>query len=309
MKERYFLLREGEEFAFAPAMLLPTPESAQILTNPTRMQILRLLAKREMYPAEIAQKIGMHEQKVYYHIRQLLNSGILTITEKTEIRGTVAKRFRPVSMNFCLSLGSDWKTMVNPFGAKKDAPESRFLEPFVMDNALNASIVVGSPDPHGPLKARARDSHYAIELGLYLGQFCQTKTHFSAMLDVDVRLSSDPGNLILVGGPITNLIIAQFNDNLPARFSDKKPWEIIGPSGKHYIEETTGMVARMRNPLFPKSWILALAGIRSVGTKAAVLALAKGVSADFKGQEPYCHVINGFDLDGDGRVDSYEILD
>ena len=37
-------------------------------------KILTMLSKKEMYPLEIAKQLGMHEQKIYYHIRKLCQS-------------------------------------------------------------------------------------------------------------------------------------------------------------------------------------------------------------------------------------------
>ncbi|MFH1409382.1 MAG: helix-turn-helix domain-containing protein, partial [Nanoarchaeota archaeon] len=203
MKEQYYIVKEGEEgTSYTTATLLQSPEQAQLLSHSIRTRIIRLLAKKEMYPAEIAAKIGLHEQKIYYHIRQLVNAGILTICERTPIRGTVAKKYTPNSLNFCLTLGGEWKRGSLPFQKKKESALSSFLSPFIHGGHFDATFVVGSPDPHGPLKARARDSHYCIDLALFLGQFCSGKSHFSSMLDVDIRLSGIPGHLILVGGPV-----------------------------------------------------------------------------------------------------------
>jgi len=307
MKNDHYVLRRGNKLEYCEAGLI-TPENALLLSHPIRLQILRLLAKREMYPAEIASTIGVHEQKVYYHIRQLMNAGMLTIHERSEIRGTVAKRYKATSLNFCLSLGGEWQNARKLLSTKKE--KLSYLSPFIEGTEFNSTFVVGSPDPHGPHKARARDSHYAVELALFLGNYCSTKSHFSTMLDVDMNMKTDPGNLILVGGPVTNLLVDSVNKALPVRFSKKKPWELVSSTtGKKYTEETTGIVARIPNP-GSDSLLLVLAGIRAAGTKSAVLAVTTNKAfKDFKGEESYCRVVNGFDLDGDGRVDNVEILE
>jgi len=49
-----------------------------------------------------------------------------------------------------------------------------------------------------------------------------------------------------------------------------------------------------------------------VGTKACVLALArfwKQTLKNFKGENDFAAVIQGFDLDGDGKVDSIEVIE
>jgi predicted ArsR family transcriptional regulator len=105
-----------------------------------------------MYPAEIARKMKLHEQKVYYHIKQLLNANILELKEKKEIRGTTAKKYSAKHMNFAVSLSSNWKNLKQLMGAQKDKKLDLLLTPFIENDELNAKIIVGSPDPHGPFK-------------------------------------------------------------------------------------------------------------------------------------------------------------
>jgi hypothetical protein len=55
-----------------------------------------------------------------------------------------------------------------------------------------------------------------------------------------------------------------------------------------------------------------LAGNKAVGTKACVLALAKfwkKILKNFNGREKFATLIQGFDLIGDGKVDSVEVLE
>jgi hypothetical protein len=205
-------------------------------------------------------------------------------------------------------LSKDWKDVHGLIEAK-DKEILKFLSPFISDGRLNANIVVGSPDPHGAHKARARDGHYAIDLALFLGGFCSL-TEFSTKLDVDVDLRTSK-NLILVGGPVTNLLVAKLNDFLPAKFSDNKPWGIISKT-KEYTEESVGMICRIPNPYNPEYFILVLAGIRFLGTKAAVLAFfnnTREVIYRFTGQKEFYSIVQGYDLDGDGKIDSAEVME
>jgi DNA-binding transcriptional ArsR family regulator len=294
---------------YSEAHIVDSPSSLKIIDHPIRLRILNLLAKSPMYPAEIAKELKMHEQKVYYHIKQMTNSGLLDVASKEEIRGTVAKRLTPKVLNFAFTLSKDWKEIHTLLEAK-DKEITKFLYPFVKDGKFNASIVVGSPDPHGEHKARARDGHYAIDLALFLGGFCNVDIDFSTSLDVDIDLKQ-PRNLILVGGPVTNLLVSKINDFLPAKFSDKKPWGIITKQ-KTYTEESVGMICRIKNPYNPEYHIMVIAGIRFIGTKAAVLAITrntKQVIFRYTGQKEFYSVVQGFDLDGDGKIDGVEVME
>jgi DNA-binding transcriptional ArsR family regulator len=305
----YLLKQKDNEFVYSEAFIVDNPAALKIIDHPIRLQILKLLAKTPMYPAELAKELKMHEQKVYYHIKQMTNSGLLDIVEKKEIRGTTAKKLSPKVLNFAFTLSKNWKNIANLF-EQKDQDIQKFLTPLIKDAKINANIVVGSPDPHGPHKARARDGHYAIDLALFLGNFCTLDKKFSTKLDVDIDLKQSK-NLILVGGPVTNLLVSKINDFLPAKFSDTKPWGIISKN-KTYTEESVGMISRIPNPYNPDYSILVIAGIRFVGTKSAVLAFTrytKQATYRFTGQKEFYSIVQGFDLDGDGRIDNIEVLE
>jgi DNA-binding transcriptional ArsR family regulator len=305
-----YIVKEKEgKLIYSNALILENAESLNLINHEIRIRILELLNKKPMYPAELAKELKMHEQKVYYHIKQLTNSGILEIAEKKEIRGTTAKKFRPKQMNFAVTLSKEW-TEIDELLKEKDYRIMRFFEPFIQNNKLNAAIVVGSPDPHGPFKARARDGHYAIDLAIFLGSLCSVGDEFSVKLDVDVDLKTSK-NLIVVGGPVTNLVCQKINDFLPSKFSDKKPWGIVTESGA-YTEETAGFIARVPNPYNQDYKVLVIAGIRYLGTKAAVMALTKFsklILDKFKNEKEFYCVVQGFDMDGDGKIDNVEVLE
>ena len=305
----YILKEKNNQLLFSEALEVESPSALRIMDHPIRLKILHLLAEKPLYPAEIAKILKMHEQKVYYHIKQMTNSGLLEIKEKKEVRGTVAKKLAPKVLNFSFCLSKEWKS-IEQLIERKDKEITSFLTPFIIGNTLNSNIVVGSPDPHGPHKARARDGHYAIDLALFLGAYLTLDKEFKTRLDVDINLKQSE-NLILVGGPVTNLIVAKINDFLPAKFSDTKPWGIISKL-KTYTEESIGMICRIPNPYNPENYIMLIAGIRFIGTKAAVLALtrfSKQVTYRYTGQKEFYSIVQGFDLDGDGKLDNIEVLE
>jgi hypothetical protein len=196
-----------------------------------------------------------------------------------------------------------------------------FFDPFIKeDGNFDGKIVVGSPDPHGPFKARARDGHYASYLAMFLGQFVRLPMDFVVRLDVDIKAEKEEeNNLILVGGPGTNLLTQEVNDSLPIRFSmmPSKHGFLFGglvseKSKNVYTGDAVGVVARIVNPWNKEKRIIVLAGNKAVGTKACVIALAKfwrQTLKDFRAENDFATVIQGFDLDGDGKVDSIEVLE
>lgn len=302
---QYYIVKDEDGNLFYDDLLLL--ENLNGINRKIRIDILSLLSEKPMYPMELAKKLNLHEQKVYYHIKEMQKSGVISVFEKTEIRGTTAKKYKPTAMNFGVALKNNWRE----FGLLKKSQDEKvtnFLQPFVENGKLNCSIIVGSPDPHGPHKARARDGHYAVDLGLFLGNYCSLKRGFSVKLDVDAEFNE---NMILVGGPVTNLINTKVNEHLPVRFSDQKPWGIMGKF-KHYSDDACGLIAKIPNPFDKNYTIMVLAGIRFIGTKVAVMALTrytKLVLNRFSEQKEFSCVVQGFDMDGDGKIDSIEVLE
>ncbi|HVP92573.1 MAG TPA: hypothetical protein VMS94_02390, partial [Acidobacteriota bacterium] len=197
----------------------------------------------------------------------------------------------------------------------------KFFKEFIgKDGAFEGKIVVGSPTPHGPFKTSARDGHYASHLTFFLGQFANMPEEFAIKLDVDVKAEKEEkNNLILVGGPGTNLLTQELNDYLPIRFN-MRPSEqgylfgglASGKTSNVYTADAVGLIAKIVNPWDKTKRIIVLAGNKAVGTKACVLALTsfwKKTLKDYDGDDTFARVIQGFDLDGDGKVDSIEVLE
>jgi hypothetical protein len=80
---------------------------------------------------------------------------------------------------------------------------------------------------------------------------------------------------------------------------------------KVYSADNMGLIARIENPWNKNKKVIILAGNKAIGTKACVLALTKFWKKGLKNfrHEKFAVVIQGFDLDGDGKVDSIEVLE
>ncbi len=180
--------------------------------------------------------------------------------------------------------------------------------------------MVGSPDPHGPFKTSARDGHYASYLTFFLGRYAELPDEFAIKIDVDVKAEKEErSNLILVGGPGTNLLTQEINDYLPIKFNmtaSKHGFLLGGLVSREtkniYTADTMGLIAKIVNPWEKEKRVIVFAGNKAVGTKACVLAFAKfwkQALKNYQGEDNFATVIQGFDLDGDGKVDSIELLE
>ena len=258
-----------------------------------RERILSAISKKPYYPKQSARRLGINEQLVYYHARKLESKGIIRVVRKEEHGNAIAKIYS-------LSAPSFFARFQETEPARKISINTG-LEPFVADGRLNASIVVGSPDPHGPERARGRDAYYAIDLALFLGTFL-VKSSPAARLDTDVHADDLKNNLILVGGPVINRVTKMINEKMQTRF-DRKKNIFSSRTGKTYKGDECGIVAGIKNPFDREKRILVLAGRRYQGTRAAILAFMQ--SSRICGS----HVVEGVDEDGDGNVDSARVVE
>jgi len=318
MKKKLLLSGEQPKYEAKDIGIFERPELLKPILSRLSWRILTLLGEGEMYPIEIAKKLGVHEQKIYYHIRKLAEAGIIGVVREEEKQGATAKYYKISFPAFGVELPFGYRKMTTLGAPSLNEKLKQFLNPLLKDNLFDGKIVVGSPDEHGPFKARARDGHYAAYLSLFLGQFVQLPDDFVIKLDVDVKAEKDENNnLILVGGPGTNLLTQEVNDFLPIRFSMSSTEQgfIFGglvsqKTGRVYTRDSVGILAKIVNPWNRNKRIIVIAGNKSVGTKACVLALTKfwkEALKNFNSEDSFATVIQGFDLDGDGKVDAIEV--
>ncbi len=299
--------RKDGIFSSLPALEIK-PGDAKDISSDLAAKILSLLSQKPMYPVELAKELKVHEQKVYYHIRNLEKSGIIKVVKEEGRQGAVAKYYsldKP-------ALVVKFKELEETHKLLNFKKSSSFLEPFVKDGQLNALIIVGSPDPHGPEKARSKDGYYGMDLALFLGTFLNYVPKFYVKLDTDARDEDmKNNNLILIGGPVVNRVTGLVNSKLPVRFDEKQHWAIFSSvSENSYPTDESGLVVKAKNPFNPDKSILLVAGKRYFGTRAAIIAflrhfeeLAKGNLND---RSINARVVEGIDLDSDGIIDDVE---
>ena len=318
MDKKLLLQDNGNSQEVKEISIMNDSQKLKMILGSLSWKILTMLSKKEMYPLEIARQLGMHEQKVYYHIRKLAKAGAITVEREEKKKGATAKYYKTVSPAFGIEFPGGYKAIQNLCLLNIDKQLQEFFKEFINNGIFDGKIVVGSPQPHGPFKTSARDGHYAAHLALFIGQFAKMPTEFAVKLDVDVKVEKEEkNNLILVGGPGTNLLTQEINEYLPIKFimqSSEQGFLLGGLSSKKtqqvYTSDVSGLIAKIVNPWDKTKRIVVLAGNKAVGTKACVLALTnfwKKTLEKYKGEDTFAVVIHGFDLDGDGKVDSIEV--
>lgn len=284
------------------------PCAFKAITSPLAAAILDELSKNPTYPKALAKKLRVHEQRIYYHIRKMQKAGFIKVVNRVEIGGAVALYYALHEPAFLL------RTKPFESAAKLIAqPSNDFLFPFIDGGMLNALIIVGSPDPHGPERARSRDGYYGMDLALFLGTFLSHVQSQHVKLDTEIRVEELPRhNLILIGGPIVNKTMEKVNEKLPIYFDKSQRWAVYSKiSGESYPSDETGLIVKTKSPFNKEKYVLVVAGKRHAGTRAAILSFLQYSDELAKGNKhnpKFCaKVIEGIDKDGDGLIDAIEV--
>lgn len=301
------LTEEDEKLYWAECTTLDL-KSFAALADKNRLQILQKLAEKPSYPSEIARELKVSKQKAHYHFKKLEEAGVIEKSESKNIHGGEADFYTPKTKALGLSLS---KGEFSGYRSRKENVE-RFLSNFIEENKFKGHIVPGSPEPHGEDRAEANDGHLAAEIAVKIAQYAEVPSG-STVLDTDiVRDNHQNKNLILLGGVLTNVLTKQINSKLPAKFNlDAVPYREL-EAQKTYNGEEIGMVAKIPNPENSENSVITIAGIRGRGTVAAVKAfcnLEEILDKENLENNEFYVIVEGRDIDGDGRVEDFEILE
>jgi DNA-binding transcriptional ArsR family regulator len=310
MDDAWLIVRDHNRSLQSSTKLFFEGTPAKVLANKISWKIIGSLEAKPKYAREIAKELSLNEQSVYYHVKKLLECGIIKIVEEQSIRGANAKKLSLSGDGVSILFRKPSKEMQKPYIS--NGRLCRFFDDFLKDNAFDGYIVVGSPEPHGPFRAVARDGHYAAQLSYYLGKCSGHPTNFFVRLDTDIKAEKLYNeNLILIGGPITNLLVSEVNQYLQVKFIEPNYWSgIVDKEGNVFSGETDALIAKIRNPFDRDRCVIVIAGVRHQGTKSAIIGLtecSEEVLRGYNGQPNYALIIKGFDQDGDGKVDYTEV--
>lgn len=296
-------------------LILEKPSEMRVLSNPIAWKIVNLLAGKPMYPAQIAKELKIYEQSAYYYIRKLLTIRAIGQVETSFVRGGTAKLYKTEYAAFGIEMNWGERKFETIRNGKINRKVRTFFDDYIDDGIFDGMIVVGAPDPHGPYRSSARDGHYAAQLAFFLGGFCSLPQNFVIKLDVDAKSEkiSKTENIISMGGPGTNIITSEFNRYLPIRFDESNFWSgLIAPQGRTHTLDNHGLIAKIKNPFSEKVNIMIIAGVRSAGTKSAIIALTNhgsDILKKFNQDDNWAVVVQGFDMDSDGKIDTIDIVD
>ncbi|MHA2223814.1 MAG: ArsR/SmtB family transcription factor [Candidatus Hodarchaeales archaeon] len=276
-----------------------SPKKAQILTHDIRWQIMELLSKDELlYAKRISEILEISEQKVHYHLTQLRDAGLLIPIGVQSIKRGRAKLFKPVARQFILSLAS----LATP--NSETAFERVISKNFCQHGQLSGKIIVGSAEPHGKYDAISRDGYLIGELCWYLGNHLPLQKEGISLsqiiTDVDYeKIKTDhKNNLILIGGHITNTLTAHYNKFLKKKFDIQFIENKIVSGNEEFSSPTHGLISLFRNPQDPEYKVMILAGVRSLGTQAAIFCITSDFCDSLSNKHEFATILQGKSRDG-----------
>ena len=126
-------------FTPAPLMVIESPEQIKAFTDALRIRILGILRARPATNQQIADSLGEAHSKVLYHIRYLLEVGLIKLIDTQIKGGNVEKYYRAVAHVFDLRPASyDVERDVAVLKPALDRLRSEMLASIMLFPALDA---------------------------------------------------------------------------------------------------------------------------------------------------------------------------
>ena len=311
MEKKNLVLKRDGKFLSKNILVFDNPSNLSTATSDMAWKILQALDEKPMYPNDLAKKLKIHEQKIYYHINKMLDAGLIEVIREESRHGAICRFFAPTSKAFGFEF-KNGETEIKINQNHMNPHLKDFFYEFVKDGVFNGSIVVGSPMPHGPYLTTAKDGHFVAHLGIFLGNFCSLTNRFVVKLDTEVKAEeSYKRNMILIGGPVTNMVFADLNESLKKRFEWKRSW-VITSKENSYGGESDALIAKITNPWDETKKIIIFAGAHRQATKSCIIAMTQHyekILKNFNKNKDFYIVLRGLDRDGDGKIDDVEIFE
>ena len=306
----YILKTDSGEYFVNDTKIIQDGKTLKEVTNEASIAAAIALGKHPMTAEGVAKALKVSKKSALRILNNLRDAGIVDAAEMRQKKPEKAQYVRKTnSLSFQYS-DAHVKLNLREKGID-DEQTAKFYRKFIKDGRFDGYICVGSTDPHGEYKAVSRDTHYALYLSMFLGQFVDLPKAFPIVLDTDVIAKNlFKNNLIVVGGPVTNLVTRDINMHLPVKFVKEEGWTLKDRNGIH-SRDYEGVVESIKNPFDKTKDIILFGGVRHIGTLAAILAGTKFnrlTFRDYNEERAWSVLVRGYDIDGDGEIDSVEMM-
>ena len=303
----YFVKDTGKNKVVYKSLLIESPKSLSILANKTAMDLVKELSLKPLCAMDLARRLGLHEQKVYYNLRKLEEAGIIKLLKTEERTGGTAKIFTLAEPVVSVKLAENTFMTTDTNLPVKDLG---LLKPFIEDGKLNAKIIFGDTYSHGRYDSPAVEGPYAFDFAVLIGSHLTRFDFPNYKFDTEINDNDLKDNLIIIGKFKTNIVIQKINSHLPVYFDTKSGVRIISKlTKKVYDGSVYGVVLKLDNPFNKNKKILLLGGIGRRGVQSAIIAFTKYSHKLSEKDGTIIRVVKGYDKNGDKIIDSVKFLE
>ena len=166
-------------------------EQAEALLKPRRVEVLRLLAEPNTC-TQIGKVLGDSPQKVYYHVKQLQNAGLVELVDERRVRGITEGIYRAVANSYWVS-----PDLVGRIGPPRD--DSQYGVGFLLDLAETLQADLAGLPPGVPTLGISGDVRLRADQGAAFVSDLQAA--FQAVLDRYSGTEGTPFRLALACYP------------------------------------------------------------------------------------------------------------
>ena len=294
------------------SLVLDNPKAFSALNSKVAFKIVKSLAGSPASAIDVSRKLKIHEQKIYYHVRRLEKAGIIYTISNEKRHGMIAKIFSVVSPVIAAKLYEKGVEIKEKSEINIPPLLVDFFKPFIEDGRFNAKVIIGDPSPHGEYGSAGSEGAHVTDLMLFLGRFLSSFTAQNYKLDTEVREADLKNNLILIGNSRTNAVIDKVNSHSPIYFDLQKNSIASKITEKTYKDDRCGIISKFDSPFNKEKKILIIGGLRTRGTRAAIISIFKVLDNNFlnlKDTENVHYVVQGLDKDSDMVIEDAIILE
>lgn len=83
--------------SYGTIFVIQDRDTLKMIADPLRWQIMELLVLDQLTIKELGEKLGLSPSKLYYHVNQLEEHGLVKVAETRIVSGIIEKRFQAVS--------------------------------------------------------------------------------------------------------------------------------------------------------------------------------------------------------------------
>lgn len=304
--KNYVLKNDGEDYFVNDTKIIENINDIKPIADDRAVAMMKKLSKKPYKADVLGRELKMDRKTLAFYVGKLENAGL--ISKVPQKNGDLLKADYD---SFSYEINENRIKFDPKLKSKDNQYVLDFFGKFINNGKFDGYICVGASDPHGEYKAVAKDSHYTAYLGMFIGQFINLPNSMPVILDTDViSRNLFKKNLIVIGGPVTNLVTRDINNFLPIKFIKEEGWGLKDRNGIH-IRDYEGTIEKIKNPFDKDKEIILIGGVRNVGTFSAMLAATRFSGITFKGyngEVPWSLIVRGYDIDGDGQIDSIETV-